>query len=74
MFARFFQSLFGRKHQSLDWTNDDLDRMDVAYEESLTALDCEKVMVEEGVVVGTTGTLEFEDQAVIPTSGKHPAK
>jgi hypothetical protein len=74
MFARFFQSLFGRKNQGLYLTNDDLDRMDVAYEEPLTALDCEKVMVEEGVVVGTTATLDFEDQSVIPTSGKHPAK
>jgi hypothetical protein len=71
MLSRLFQHIFGRK-KSPDLTDADLDRMDVAYDESLTELDYEKVMVEDGEVVGTTAVLD--GQGVTPVDGKHPAE
>jgi len=80
MFARFFQSLFSRRWfwwkkrvESEEWfTEEDLARFDIAYDEPLTMFDHERVLVEEGEVVGNTAI--FTDQGLIErTPCKLPA-
>jgi hypothetical protein len=47
--------------------------MDVAYEDVLTVFDCEKVMVEEGEVVGETAIINDKKQLEL-TEGRLPAR
>lgn len=72
MFRQFLQLLLGRKPRTAELTDDDLNRMDVAYEEGLTVFDCEGVMVEEGEVVGTTAFVNEQNQLEL-TGGRLPA-
>lgn len=73
MFARLFQYLFGRwKKPVVGLTEDDLTRFDIAYDEPLTMFDNERVLVEDGEVVGNTAV--FNDQGIIErTSPKLPS-
>lgn len=73
MFAQLFQYLFGRwKKPVAGLTEDDLTRFDIAFDEPLTMFDNERVLVEEGEVVGDTAV--FNDQGVIvPTTCKLPS-
>ena len=70
MLSRLFRHIFSSGTDP-DLTTADWDNMDVAREDVLTLQDCEKVMVEDGEVVGTTAVLG--DQTVVPTRGRHPA-
>ena len=73
MFAQLFQYLFGRwKPKPTGLTDEDLTRFDIAYEEPLTMFDNERVLVEDGEVVGNTAV--FNDQGIIErTSCKLPS-
>ena len=73
MFVRLFQYLFGRwKKPIVGLTEDDLTRFDIAYDEPLTMFDNERVLVEDGEVVGNTAV--FTDQGIIErTSPKLPS-
>jgi hypothetical protein len=72
MFSRLFQYLFGRLKKPVGLTEDDLTRFDIAYEEPLTMFDNERVLVEDGEVVGNTAI--FNDQGLIErTSCKLPS-
>ena len=80
MFDRFFRSLFSRRWfwkkrvvSGGPWfTEEDLARFDTAYDEPLTMFDHERVLVEDGEVVGNTAV--FNDQGLIErTPCKLPA-
>lgn len=73
MFANFLQLFFGRRARNDGLSNEEMDRMDLAYEDILTVFDCEGVMVEEGEVVGETATINEKHQLVL-TEGRLPAK
>jgi hypothetical protein len=53
-------------------TYDDFSRFDVAYEEGLTMFDCERVMLEQGQVVGTTAIFN-DSKKIEDTKGRLPA-
>lgn len=78
MFWQFLQFLFGIGHgrkvrnDTAGLTNEDMNRMDLAYEENLTVFDCEKVMVEDGEVVGETAIINDKYELEV-TGGKLPA-
>ena len=73
MIWKFLARLFGLRGTSKGLSAEDLDRMDVAYEDILTAFDCEGVMVEEGQVVGETAILNQKHELVL-TEGKLPKR
>lgn len=73
MFWRIVQYLFGWRPRKIGPTNEDLNRMDVALENDITPFDCEKVMVEKGVVVGETAIIN-DRQELQPTEGQLPEK
>lgn len=76
MLWNFLQLLFGRvgRARNEGLTNEDKDRMDLAYEDILTAFDCEGVMVEEGEVVGETAIVNVEQHELVLTNGRLPAR
>jgi hypothetical protein len=67
--SRLFCHIFG-KAQAIDFMPDELERVDVAYEE-LTASDWEALLVENGRIVGNTATIE--NGVVKPTKGELPS-
>lgn len=73
MFWNLLQLVFGRRAKNDALTNEDMNRMDVAYEDILTVFDCEKVMVEEGEVVGETAIINDQKQLEL-TEGRLPAR
>ena len=72
MLWQFIQFLLGRKPRATELTEEDMNRMDLAYEDELTVFDCEKVMVEDGEVVGTTAIVNEQNQLEL-TGGRLPA-
>jgi hypothetical protein len=62
MFSQFWHFLLGRRAKNDGLTHEDMSRMDIAYEESLTAFDCEGVMVEEGEVVAETAIINDQNE------------
>lgn len=44
-----------------EFTSEDLDRMDVAYDEELTVFDLERAQIENGGFVGMTATISHEE-------------
>ena len=75
MFTRFVHWLFGSfqpyRHRGL--TFEDMDNMDVGYDEELTVFDLEKMMVDdEGDVVGMTALIDQEELTL--SGGKLPAR
>jgi hypothetical protein len=73
MFWNILQFVFGRRARNDALTTEDMNRMDVAYEDVLTVFDCEKVMVEEGEVVGETAIINDKKQLEL-TEGRLPAR
>lgn len=73
MFAELFEYLFGWwTTPSVGLTDDDFVRFDIAYEEPMTIFDHERVLVEDGEVVGITAVLN-DQQKLEPTPGKQPS-
>ena len=73
MFWRLLQYVFGRRARNSGLTNEDLNRLDVAFENNMTLFDCEKVMVEKGEVVGETAIIN-DRQELERTEGRLPEK
>lgn len=65
MFAQLFEYLFGWLITPGGFTEEDLARFDIAYEEPLTMFDHERMLLENGEVVGNTAMLN--DQHLIET-------
>jgi len=63
----YISGFFGR---SKGLTYADFDRYDMGYDEDATAFDCEKMLIEEGDVVGITATVA--NGQIQPTQGKLP--
>ena len=60
MLSRLYHYLFPWRAQKKALTVEELNRMDVAVEEDV--FDCEKVMIENGEVVGETAILNERDE------------
>ena len=73
MFRQLLQYLFGRRMRNSGLSNEDLNRLDVAFENNMTPFDCEKVMVEKGEVVGETAIIN-DRQELERTGGRLPEK
>jgi hypothetical protein len=73
MFWNFLLLLLGRRVRNDGLSSEDMDRMDIAYEDVLTVFDCEGVMVEEGQVVGETAILNEKHELVV-TDGRLPKR
>lgn len=73
MFWRLLPYLFGRRTKHSGLTMEDLNRLDVAFENNITVFDCEKVMVEKGEVVGETAIIN-DRQELERTEGRLPEK
>jgi hypothetical protein len=77
MFAQLYQwvTLFlrkGTKNSRFTLTNEDRNRMDIAYEERLTRGDCEGLLTNvQGDVVGVTAVVT-EDETIKKTEGTLP--
>jgi hypothetical protein len=72
MFDQVFQYILSLWKKPRVVTTDDLDRWEVSYEEQLTMFDCEKVLVEDGHVVGTTAIITDEHK-IEETPGPLPS-
>lgn len=73
MFSRsldYLLGLVGQLNRNRGLTFEDLDRMDFAYDEGLTVFDQERLLVDEGEVVGNTAIVE--DDGLILSGGKVP--
>jgi hypothetical protein len=72
MFPQVFHYILGLWKKPRGVTHDDLDRWEVSYDEALTMFDCERVLVEDGEVVGTTAIITDEIQ-IEQTKGRLPS-
>lgn len=72
-FKQIFQFFFGQRAKNTGPTDEDLNRMDVAFEKDIAPFDCEKVMVQDGEVVGETAIIN-ERQELERTNGRLPKK
>jgi len=77
MLANLWSRLLRRGHKSedTDFTVAEtqlLNTLDVGVSQSLTAMDCECLLTEEGNVVGATAEIDFENNQVRPTLGVLP--
>jgi hypothetical protein len=73
MFSRslnYVLGLVGQLNRNRGLTFEDLDRMDFAYDEGFTIFDQERLLVDEGEVVGTTAVIE--DDGLLLSSEKIP--
>lgn len=73
MLSRIFHNIFEffRLNKPQGLTLEDLDRMDVAYDDELTVFDLERMQLEEGEIVGTTALIENEN--IVLTGGRLPS-
>jgi len=62
----------GSKDRSEPLTLEDLERLDVAFDQELTVFDSERVIVEEGVMVGSTGNIR--NGQLILSQGQPPSR
>jgi hypothetical protein len=57
MFAQVLQYFLSLWKKPRAATHDDLNRWEVSYQETMTMFDCERVLVEDGLVVGNTAMI-----------------
>lgn len=62
MFATLVRYLFRRRITPRGFTDDDLARFDIAYEEPLTMYDQERMLLEDGDVVANTAMVNDQHQ------------
>ena len=67
MFTRFLQFFGGGEKKRLGLTKEELDRMDIDFDEDSTAFDYEKIMIKNGLVVGTTATINVQNAQIKAT-------
>jgi hypothetical protein len=70
MLNRFLQYFGIREKKRFGLSQDVLDRVDMAYDEDFSAFDYERIMVEEGDVVGTTATIDNDE--ITATTERYP--